>query len=274
VHLAQSSLSTSIGALEKELGDALFVRDNRRVALTAAGRALLPAARRALVAAEEGRAAVAGVLGALHGEVRIGAIQTLGVVELGSVLAGFRRAHPGVTIRLSHGASGVLARAVADAELDVAFVDGPTDPARLTRTELGHDDLVLAVRRDDPLAGRAFVRLAETALGERDFVDYRADSALHAQIDAACADAGLARRVSCEVGTMPYLVDCVRHGLGIALVPPMAVRDLAEVIAAVPVRPPLRRTIAAVAAAHRPPTAAARAFLTHLPAAAPSTEGS
>ena len=57
----QSSLSASIGALERELGEALFVRDNRRVSLTRAGRVLLPAARRALAAADEGRDAVAGV---------------------------------------------------------------------------------------------------------------------------------------------------------------------------------------------------------------------
>ena len=61
VHVVQSTLSSSIAALERELGDALFVRDNRRVALTQAGRALLPAARRAVEAAEEGRDAVAGV---------------------------------------------------------------------------------------------------------------------------------------------------------------------------------------------------------------------
>ena len=147
VHVVQSSLSSSVAALERELGEALFVRDNRRVALTPAGRALLPAARRALAAADEGRDAVAGVRGVLHGELRVGAIQTLGVVDLAALLARFRRAHPGVTIRLSHGAASDLARAAADTELDIAFIDGPVDPARLTRTPLGRDHLVLAVPR-------------------------------------------------------------------------------------------------------------------------------
>jgi DNA-binding transcriptional LysR family regulator len=129
MHVAQSSPSASIGALERELGEALFVRDNRWVALTQAGRALLPAARRALAAADEGRAAVAGVRGVLHGQLNAGAIQTLGVVDLAALLAAFRRGHPGVTIRPSHDAASVLARAAADAELDIAFIDGPVDPA-------------------------------------------------------------------------------------------------------------------------------------------------
>ena len=59
VHVVQSSLSASIHALEREVGVELFVRDSRHVALTQAGRALLPAARRALSAADEGRDAVA-----------------------------------------------------------------------------------------------------------------------------------------------------------------------------------------------------------------------
>ena len=148
VHVVQSSLSASIKALERELGEPLFVRDNRRVTLTQAGRALLPAARATLAAVDEGRDTVAGVHGVLRGELHVGAIQTLGVVDLAALLTTFRKDHPGVTLRLSWGAAGDLARAVVDGELDVAFVDGPIDRVRLMTTDLGHDALVLAMRRD------------------------------------------------------------------------------------------------------------------------------
>lgn len=191
----------------------------------------------------------------------IGAIQTLGVVDLAALLASFRRAHPGVTIRLSHDAASALARAAADAELDIAFIDGPVDPARLTRTELGRDHLVLAVPRGDPLARRGTIRLGDPALAGRDFVDYRADSALRAQIDAACASAGLARRITCVVENMQYLVESVQHGLGIAVLPPMAIQAVAEQVSAVPITPPLRRVLSAVVAAGRQPTGAAQALL-------------
>ena len=266
VHVVQSSLSSSIGALERELGEALFVRDNRRVVLTQAGRALLPAARRALAAADEGRDAVAGVRGVLHGQLHVGAIQTLGVVDLAALLATFRRAHPGVTIRLSHGAASALARAAADAELDIAFIDGPVNPARLTRTELGRDYLVLAIPRGDPLARRDSIRLDDPVLRDRDFVEYRADSALRAQIDAACAAAGLARRVACEVENMQYLVESVQHGLGVTVLPPMAIQPAGGLVAAVPITPPLHRDLSAVVAAGRPATGAAQALLALLPA--------
>ena len=261
VHVVQSSLSASIHALERELGTALFVRDSRRVTLTQAGRALLPAARRALAAADDGRDAVAGVRGVLRGQLHIGAIQTLGVVDLPGLLAAFHRAHPGVTIRLSHDAAPVLALAAADAQLDIAFVDCPTDPARLTRVDLGHDDLVLAVPLGDPLAERASIGLDNPVLRGRGFVDYRADSALRAQTDVACAAAGLARRTTCEAQNMQYLAELVQHGLGVSVVPPASLRAVTAQVSAIPITPPLRRDVCAVVAAGRPPTGAAQALL-------------
>jgi DNA-binding transcriptional LysR family regulator len=255
------------------VGAALFVRDSRHVMPTQAGRALLPSARRALAAADEGRDAVAGVRGVLRGQLHVGAIQTLGAIDLPALLAGFRRAHPGVTIRLSHDAASVLASAAADAQLDIAFIDGPTDPARLTRVEIGHDDMVLAVPHGDPLAERASIGLGDPALRERDFVDYRADSALRAQIDVACAAAGLARRTVCEAQNMQYLAELVQHGLGISVLPPMSVRSVTAQVSTIPITPPLRRDIGAVVATTRPPTGAAQALLDLLAADINSRRG-
>ena len=102
VHLTQSSLSSSIRALERELGTDLFVRSTRRVELTEAGRALLPAAQRAVSAAEDGLDAVAGVRGLVRGQLAIGVIQTVGPVTVPALLARYHRRHPAVTLRLHH----------------------------------------------------------------------------------------------------------------------------------------------------------------------------
>jgi DNA-binding transcriptional LysR family regulator len=84
--------------------------------------------------------------------------------------------------------------------------------------------LVLVVLGDDPLGRRTSVRLDDAVVLDRDFVEYRADSALRAWIDAACAAAGLAWRIVCEVANMQYLVESVQQGLGIAVLPPTAIR--------------------------------------------------
>jgi DNA-binding transcriptional LysR family regulator len=197
----------------------------------------------------------------LRGRLNIGAIQTLGVIDLPALLSRFSNAHPEVSIRLSHDAAPVLAGAAADAQLDVAFIDGPTDPRRVTRIEIGHDELILAVPRAHPLARRTRIRLDDPALRECLFVDYRADSALQAQIDAACSAAGLDRRSICEAQNMQYLSELVANGAGIAVVPEMSVRAVRHDVTTVAITPPLRRTICAVTAATLPPTAATQALL-------------
>jgi DNA-binding transcriptional LysR family regulator len=93
VHLTQSSLSSSIRSLERELGSELFVRSTRQVELTETGRALIPAARRAVVASEEARDAVAAVRGLVRGQLAIGAIQ-LRELNLPALLARYHRRHP------------------------------------------------------------------------------------------------------------------------------------------------------------------------------------
>jgi DNA-binding transcriptional LysR family regulator len=93
------------------------------------------------------------------------------------------------------------------------------------------------------------------------FVDYRADSALRAQIDVACAAAGLARRTACEAQNMQYLAELVQHGLGISILPPASVRAVTAHVATIPITPPLRRDICAVTAATHPPTGPAQALL-------------
>ena len=152
-------------------------------------------------------------------------------------------------------------RQAADGELDIAFVDGPIDQSRLTKTDLGHDALVLAMRRDDPLAERGNIRLSDGVLQQRDFVEYRADSALRAQVDTACARAGLSRHVACETGNMQYLVELIQQGAGLSALPPMAIRGVAEDVIGIPITPAIRRDLSAVVAAGRPPVAAAEALL-------------
>ncbi|WP_028937768.1 LysR family transcriptional regulator [Pseudonocardia spinosispora] len=261
VHIVQSSLSSSIRALERELGGALLTRGSRSVELTEAGRALLPAAYRALAAAREGREAVDAVRGLLRGELRIGMIQSFGIVEVPALLADFHRRHPAVVLRLRNNNVGSLVHATAEGELDIAFVDHPFDLGRVRAFPLGAEPLVLVAAPDHPLVGAPLVRL--DALADEDFVEFRADSALRARIDAGCAEAGLSRRSCCEVDTFADLVELVRHGLGVSLLPRSTARH-ADRVAAIPIEPAIVRELAVVVAADRSPVPAAAALLTEL----------
>lgn len=263
VRVAQSSLSSSIRALERELGSELFTRSTRRVELTEAGRALLPAAEQALAAAEDGRDAVAAVRGLLRGQLTIGLIQSLGMINVPSVLARFHRRYPQVTFKLRHDGVPALAAATAAGELDVAFVDRPLGEVRLTERPLGTENLVLVVPSSDALAGRARIRL--TDLADREFVEYRADSALRARLDATCRRVGLRRRMCCEVDTLPDLVELVAQGMGISLLPQQAAAGFAGRVVTLDTLPAIPRELLAITPPDRPPTPAVAALLELLP---------
>jgi DNA-binding transcriptional LysR family regulator len=264
VHLTQSSLSSSIRALERELGSDLFVRSTRQVELTEAGRALAPAARRAVAASEEARDAVAGVRGLVRGQLTIGVIQTqtLGGLDIPALLARYHRRHPAVTLRLQHDNVPSLVRRTADGELELAIVDLPLGPQanRVTARPLGTESLLLAVPAQDPLAIRRRIRLAE--LTDRDFVEYRADSSLRARIDQACRGAGLQRHIVAEVDTIADLVEIVALGVGISLLPPRAIRMASGRAVGLITDPSITRELMLVTPLDHQPSPAAQALLT------------
>ena len=261
VHLTQSSLSSSIRGLERELGSDLFVRSTRQVELTEAGRALLPAARRAVAAAEDARDAVAAVRGLVRGHLAIGAIQTLGQVNLPELIARFHRTHPAVTLRLHHAGAPQLVRSTADGEIDLAIVDPPLGPqsGRVQATTIATESLQLAVAADRPLAHRRRVRL--TDLADHEFIEYRPDSALRASVDRAYHAVGLRRQIACEVDALPELVELVALGLGVSLLPPAAIRMAGGRATGVATDPAIPRELVLVTPLDHEPSPAGAAFL-------------
>jgi DNA-binding transcriptional LysR family regulator len=224
--VVQSALSHQVARLERELGTRLFERTSRRVRLTPAGEAFLPAARQALDAAERARAEVAAVTGEIRGELAIGAIPTVAAVDLPSVLREYRGRHPQVRISLRVGSSGDLIEQVREGSLDVAFTGVlPSFRAKGVRErELAQGELVAVVAPDHPLADVDEVDLRR--LSEESFVDFPAGSGGRAQTDEAFAAAGLQREVAFEVTAVDFLARLVRHGLGVSMVPAAFVKEL------------------------------------------------
>jgi DNA-binding transcriptional LysR family regulator len=237
------------------------VRSTRRVELTEAGRALLPAAQRAVAAAEDGRDAVAGVRGLLRGLLPIGVIQFVAPVNIPALLARYHRRHPAVTLRLHHAGVASLVHRTADGELELAIVDQPLGPQanRVMARPIATESLLLGVAADDPLAHRTRARLID--LAGRGFVAYRADSSLRASIDRACRAAGLQRRIVCEVDAMPDLVELVALGVGVSLLPPAAIRWAGGRVVGLAIEPSIARDLVLVTPLEREPSPAAAAFL-------------
>ncbi|MGP3960988.1 LysR family transcriptional regulator [Nonomuraea sp. 3N208] len=216
--VVQSALSHQIAGLERELGARLFERTSRRVRLTPAGEAFLPVARECLDAADRARAEVAAASGEIRGRLAVGAIPTVAAVNLPVALRDYRRRHPRVHITLTSAGSEDLIERVRRGGVDVAFLGLPprAEPKGVQSRRLGGGELVAVVAPD---YHRAESELDLQSLADEPFIDFRAGAAGRAQSDEAFAAAGVRREVPFEVSSADFMVDLVRQGLGVGMLP-------------------------------------------------------
>jgi DNA-binding transcriptional LysR family regulator len=227
VHVAQPAISQQIAQLERELGERLFDRSERRVRLTPAGEAFLPHARAALEAASAGRDVVESLRGELTGRLTIGTIPSPPPWLLGQ-LADFRRRYPKVRLTLRTDdpeplAAGVATGALDGAVIGVAAARLPAGPAGqrlrpvLASQTIATEPLVVAVPADHDLA-----RAAETSvrrLRDESLVTLNHGTGLRAVLESACAGAGFTPQIQAETDALSVVAELVAHGLGVALLP-------------------------------------------------------
>ncbi|MDN3357666.1 LysR family transcriptional regulator [Actinomadura sp. DC4] len=261
LHVVQSAVSAAIASLERDLRVTLFERNAQRVVLTEAGAALLPEALAVLDAAQGARDAVDELGRGVRGSVRVGSLAGLDLVDLPALAGDFRRRYPGVELRLrveTTGSAGIVA-ALLNGEVDVGFL-GVADTVNrdLCTRELLRVPQVLAVPAGHPLARRRTVAVSD--LAEEDFVDFPPGYASRAVTDQVFAAARIERRIAVEVGGVENAADFVRHGVGVAIVPPFAVRG-DEAVRTVKVKDePLEWSLHLATTRKRKPTAAVRAL--------------
>jgi len=243
-HIAQPALSQQIRRLEQELGLALVERTTRRVALTEAGSLLVARARRILTDTEAAVAEMQSLAGVQTGHVTVGAIHTMGPVDISLALAIFHQRHPGVELTVREQSSEELAEMLRMDELDLAFL---SVTERLERNGLGlarllSEELVVVLPPDHRLARRRRIKVAE--LSEESFISYRAGARLRELLLAAAAHGGFEPRITLESNESQRIRRLVARRLGVALLPRSdAESPGAEVAVAALVEPSLKRDI-------------------------------
>ena len=256
LNVAQPSVSQQIAKLERELGAQLFHRMKRRVALTPAGQAFLPRARRLLHELDQARGEVQELSGLRKGSLAIGATPSVSTHLLPPVLAAFHQRHPGINLRLREEGSRRLLQALDGGELDLAIVTLPVRQAVIETTALLTERLVLAVRAGSPLSTGGEVELRQ--LRNVPFVMFREGYDLRDVTLSACRRLGFEPQIAIEGGEMDSVLRMVAAGMGIAIVPEMVIEPTAG-LDSVPIsRPLLRRTVALARRRDRYYSAAAR----------------
>jgi LysR family transcriptional activator of glutamate synthase operon len=218
-HVAQPALSQQIQRLEAELGLKLVQRTTRRVAMTEAGELLVARARRAIAELEAAHAELQSLAGVQAGRLSVGALHTMGPVDLSLLLATFHRSHPGVELTVREQSSEELAAMLRDDEVELAFlsVTERMESHGLTLHRLVSEELVAVLPPDHPLAGRPSVRLAD--LAQDAFVSFRVGSRPRELLVSAGATAGFQPRIALESNESRRIRSLVSRGLGVALLP-------------------------------------------------------
>jgi DNA-binding transcriptional LysR family regulator len=223
LHMTQPPLSQTIQALEASLGTPLFLRTKRSVALTAAGLALLPEARRILQQAgtlpDLARRAASGESGLLS----LSFVSTADYSVLPPLLREFRERYPQAQIDLREATTDVQIEDLMQGRIDAGLLIPPLHDkakAELDYLTVLSEPLVLAAPEGvKALRGKTSVMLKTVADLPLIIFPRRIAPAFHDAILGCFRDAGLTPRIGQEAIQMQTIVGLVSAGMGIALVP-------------------------------------------------------
>lgn len=224
LHLTTSAASQQIRQLARELDVRLLEPQGRRVRLTPVARGLLTHADVIEAQWELAAAELHALDGEPAGELRMAGFPSAMCRLLAPVAGALQAEHPRLDVRLREAEPEDCYDLLFNGETDLAVVEASADaPAhgdqRFEQQTLIEDPFDLVVHADHPLAGRDDVRLAEAA-GERWVIGTGRWSRQH--VLAACSAAGFGPNVvhgACEWSVVAVMVS---HGLGVALVPRLA----------------------------------------------------
>ncbi|GLJ87989.1 LysR family transcriptional regulator [Streptomyces poonensis] len=219
LYVSQPALSKQIRALERQLGVDLFRRDRHGVALTAAGTALLPHARRVLVSWEEGAAAVEEARRAQRTTLVVGMSTSPGRGGLlPAVRSRFTAAHPGAAIRLRQVNWEDPTAGLADGSTDVAFVWLPLPgQERYAWTVVAEEPRMVALPDTHPLAARTEIDFTDL-LDEPFLALPESTGPLRDHFLALDARGGRPPRIAAEIASTEETYEALVAGLGVCLV--------------------------------------------------------
>ena len=218
--ISQPSLTLQVQRLEHHLGTQLFRRHGRGVALTDAGVALYPRARRIL---DEMRATMDAVRREGTERVRrltVGAIPTIAPYVLPDALRRLRERAADARVDFNEDYSAVLAKMVAEGSLDVAIAALPYAFEHVDTEPLGDDRLVVAVPSHHAAARAGRITLAQ--LRDAPAVTLDRAHCLGEQVAGFCSSHDVNASVVCHSSQLTTVLELVGAGMGVSIVPAIA----------------------------------------------------
>jgi DNA-binding transcriptional LysR family regulator len=211
LHRVPSNVSTRVKQLEEDLGAKLFVRERRRLTLSAEGKLLLTYAQQLLRLSSEAEAAMRN--GKPRGTLRIGALESTSATRLPPILSSYHRSYPEVQMELVTGTSGALVSRVHAQDIEAAFVAEPFNAQNLEMQIAFVEELVLITPRS---IGR--IR-SPKEIGNRTVIAFANGCSYRQRLETWLGSAGVLPNRVMEFQSYHAIVACVAAGSGIAVVP-------------------------------------------------------
>lgn len=215
LNTVQSNVTQRVKALEAEIGTALFERHARGMALTGAGKRLLPYAQKLAALSREALLAARDD-GEPKGPLAIGSMETTAAVRLPPLLADFHRNCPAVRLSLRTAPTADLVAGVLDGTLDGAFVAGPITHDDLMATSAFREELVL-------VSARRWASLAELRAGTPESgptaLVFRTGCTYRQRLEQVFTEFGWPSAARFELGTLDGMIGCVAADMGVTLLP-------------------------------------------------------
>ena len=214
----QSNVTTRIQQLEERLGQKLFHRQGRSLALAPAGHKLLPYAERLLRLADEAESELRSALPL--GTFRLGSLESTAGSRLAPVLSRFHRLYPGVVVELATGTTGALLKRVRAFELEAAFVSQPFAAPELGSLPVFDEELVLITARSVAPVTRP------GDLADATLIAFAPGCSYRRLLEQWLGKGGVSASRSLEFSSYQAMIACVAAGTGFAIVPVSVLKAL------------------------------------------------
>jgi DNA-binding transcriptional LysR family regulator len=226
LHLSQPALTVQIRRLEEAVGARLFDRNSRHVALTPAGRELLPLLQKSLRDMEtvlrDARALGIGE----SGTIRLACLPTFAASVLPELIRALKRDVPRAAFQIRDGVASLVNALVRSEEADIGVTGGDVPDPLLEVLHAGVDRLVVVCPKTHALAKQRRIVLKD--LLRTPLVLTAPETSVRAVVDAALSTAEGTPEIACEPTYMMTAVAMVRGGLGVTILPQSAREVRAE----------------------------------------------
>jgi DNA-binding transcriptional LysR family regulator len=223
LHLSPPAVFAQIHQLEAELGEKLYERMGRTLALTPTGRLLLEYCRRLILAHDEAVAAVRDLRGSQRGSLYLGCGPHISVSIVPHLLRAYLSNRPNVELRLITGNDQALFDDLYAGKVDLTLMNLPVDKPDLVQDPLWRYEMVFVVAPEDPAASQAVVSAAE--LSARPFIFYQRSVVIESAIREFCVEVGFEPKVVMQNDQADSIKELVKLGLGVSLLPLWSVSE-------------------------------------------------